>query len=365
MARNGDSGAVQGPPPVSALALVRDIFGLSPFEVDVLVLVAGVELEGDFAGLCAATGQGAHAEPTFALALAVFDDAHWSALAPDSPLRHWSLVTLGGASGLGPAAPAAPLTRLPLRIDERVLHFLVGLDTADPRLAGVVVEDPGPPGPLPRGQEDAAQRVRAPRGRRPARRPRPRATDRRDGCHVAGGLLARDTGPDAVVDGRPRHTASRAELAMLLTRDALLGGGPLVVRQIEDAPVPSRWLGDVGGRVAVVGGRGPELSDLVVPVDVPPLTRAEQAGCWARLEGAPDAPAVDPDEPARLSAQFHLAAREIAAAGREAATTGGTLWTAARTRPGPAWTGSPTALRPGPAGTTWSSPPTPWRSGRR
>jgi hypothetical protein len=108
---------------------VRLLFGLSEFERDLLLLCAAVEFDGAFASLCAAA-QGDPARPyaTFALALAALPNPHWSALAPDAALRRWLLLEVAA----GP--PGTPLTRLPLRIDERVLNYLAGVVHADERL---------------------------------------------------------------------------------------------------------------------------------------------------------------------------------------------------------------------------------------
>jgi len=79
-----------------ALAALRRTFRLSRFECDVLLLCAGVELDGSFPALCAAAqGDPRRTAPTFGLALAVLPDAHWSALRPDGPLRYWRLVDVG------------------------------------------------------------------------------------------------------------------------------------------------------------------------------------------------------------------------------------------------------------------------------
>jgi hypothetical protein len=125
-------------------------FRLSPFERDLLVLCAGVELDSSFAGLCAqAMGQAAGerslaALPTFSLALAALPQAHWDAITPQGPLRHWHLLTLGNA---------ATLTMSPLRLDEPILHYLVGLPYRDERLRGL---QPLPP---PRGELLPSQRA--------------------------------------------------------------------------------------------------------------------------------------------------------------------------------------------------------------
>jgi hypothetical protein len=110
----------------SALERVCATFGLSTFERATLIMCAGVELRGDFAARCAeATGSSG---PTFSFALAVLPGAHWSALAPGAALRKWRLIELGQAGTLAAA---------PLRIDERILHYLVGVPGSDERLAGL------------------------------------------------------------------------------------------------------------------------------------------------------------------------------------------------------------------------------------
>jgi SpoVK/Ycf46/Vps4 family AAA+-type ATPase len=105
-------------------------FGLSPFERDVLLLCAGLELDTAFARLCAtAQGEPQRPFPTFSLALAALPEAHWSALTPTAPLRHWRLVEVGHGD---------VLTTSPLRIDERVLHYLTGVSYLDARLQRLV-----------------------------------------------------------------------------------------------------------------------------------------------------------------------------------------------------------------------------------
>jgi hypothetical protein len=122
----------------SALDQLCATFGLSPFERDLLVLCAGIELDSTFAPLCAAAqGDPQRPFPTWSLALAALDGPYWKALTPAAPLRRWRLIDL---------LPGSALTVSPLRIDERVLHYLTGVDGMDERLAGLVapVRDAGP-----------------------------------------------------------------------------------------------------------------------------------------------------------------------------------------------------------------------------
>ena len=111
----------------SALDLLADAFGLSAFERAILLLCAGVEMDSRFVRSCAAVS-GSHGA-TFALALATLDAPHWSALAPDRPLRRWRMIEI---------EPGPSLTTSLLRIDERILHFLAGLNVADARVTPLV-----------------------------------------------------------------------------------------------------------------------------------------------------------------------------------------------------------------------------------
>ena len=108
------------PPP--AIVNICRLFGLSHFERSILLLCAGVELCGEFAKLCAEIqGSPNYKYATFALSLATLPEPHWSALLPTSPLRFFRLIELYNDT----FAPS--LTSSPLKIDERVLHYLTGI----------------------------------------------------------------------------------------------------------------------------------------------------------------------------------------------------------------------------------------------
>src|SRR3954447_8007746 len=62
-----------------AIDIVASRFQLSPFERDVLLLCAGVELDSSLAAICAtAQGDRLRAFPTFSLALSALPSPHWS-----------------------------------------------------------------------------------------------------------------------------------------------------------------------------------------------------------------------------------------------------------------------------------------------
>jgi len=121
---------------LTALDILCGLFRLSPFERDILLLCAGMELSSDFAGLCAsAQGDPARPYPTFSLCLAALADAHWSALTPAGALRRNRLIEIGASSSLTTGA---------ITIDERILHFIVGVNHWDERLRALI--DPVPAG---------------------------------------------------------------------------------------------------------------------------------------------------------------------------------------------------------------------------
>jgi len=125
--------ALETPPAIERLC---EVFNLSAFERDVLLLCAGVEMDSELAALCgSAQGQPQRAHATFGLAMAVLEEPHWSALTPSRPLRHFRLLELDPAHGLTTAL---------LRIDERILHYLAGVNTLDPRLEPLVQPCPYP-----------------------------------------------------------------------------------------------------------------------------------------------------------------------------------------------------------------------------
>ena len=119
--------SAKAPPALDTLCAT---FGLSAFERKILLMCAAVELDSGFAELYQSgnKGQGS-ALPTFTMALAAFDDAHWSALVPGRPLRYWRLVEVLSGDAL---------TTSPLRIDERILHYLTGVYSLDERLRGLI-----------------------------------------------------------------------------------------------------------------------------------------------------------------------------------------------------------------------------------
>jgi hypothetical protein len=110
--------------PPAAIDRLTALFDLSSFERCVLLLCAGVEMDSELANLCGEI-QGRAPRATFGLAMALLPEPHWSALGHSRPLRHFQMVEVEGGSGL---------TAAPLRLDERILDYLAGVDVIDSRL---------------------------------------------------------------------------------------------------------------------------------------------------------------------------------------------------------------------------------------
>ena len=115
------------PPP--ALLILGGRLGLSRFEREVLLLCAAMEFDTRVPWLCAlAQDDPSRRYPTFALALALFDEPAWDVLSPERPLRYWRLLNV---NRLG----AHSLTTSPLNADERIVNYIKGLNYLDDRLA--------------------------------------------------------------------------------------------------------------------------------------------------------------------------------------------------------------------------------------
>jgi hypothetical protein len=118
------------PPP--ALPLLAQRLGLSKFEADTLLLCAACELDPDIGRLIsAAQGPGSPPYPSFSLALRLFDEPCWDALSPHRPLRFARLLEMNQPG-------ATPLTAAALRADERIVHFIKGLNDLDERLSSLL-----------------------------------------------------------------------------------------------------------------------------------------------------------------------------------------------------------------------------------
>jgi ATP-dependent 26S proteasome regulatory subunit len=125
------TGEGMNPPP--ALILFSQKFGLSHFEQQVLLLCVAMELDPGMARLCAKAQDNPHQPyPSFALALSLFDQPAWDALSWERPLRYWRLIEIHQSG-------SQALTSSALRVDERIVNYIKGLNTLDDRLASLLM----------------------------------------------------------------------------------------------------------------------------------------------------------------------------------------------------------------------------------
>jgi hypothetical protein len=295
-----------------ALEELAAAFELSPFERHVLVLCAGIDLDASFATLCAAAhGDPRRAYPTFSLALAALPNAHWSALAPDGPLRYWRMIELGSGESL---------TACPLRIDERVLHHLTGVPHLDDRLEPLM-QPVAPPADLPASHATIARRIAALWSR-----------ESHAGGHVVMQLCGVDAeGQRAIAAAAgallgirvmvlhaadiPTAGSDRDTLRRLWERESVLGGGAIVLdaHDLDTGPA-RRAVSAFVDRLrtpAIICGRDP-LTDLrrhIPRFDVAPPRAVEVEGMWREALG----PAADGlnGALAAMAQQFRLSSSAI------------------------------------------------------
>ena len=288
----------------SALDLVCSCFGLTPFERDVLVLAASVEIDP------AATA-GGRPHPTFSLALATLAEPHWSALAPVSPLRRWHLIELD---------PDAPVTTARLRIDERILHLLAGVPYLDVRLHGLVTPLGAAP-PLPGTQRDVAAALAGAWATGSAQATLVGADNQtRREVAVAAARSAGVRAYAARAADLPTDAVEREALARLWDREAILLPGALVV-EVDDAGPERREVAAVFCRAlaapVVLSATEVTANERVgerIAVAAP--RPEEQRELWAAaLDGV--VPVADSDL-SRLVAQFTLPGHVIRAAAADA-----------------------------------------------
>jgi hypothetical protein len=267
-----------------ALDTLAAAFQLSPFERDVLLLCAGIELDSKFGALCAAAhGDPTRTHPTFSLALATLEAPHWSALTPGAALRRWRLIELGGGG----------LTSAPLRIDERILHYLAGINELDERLAGIVESVAAI-----EGDDPAAERIaRAWSGVHEGPLPL---------VHIHGGDAESRRSAAATACGRldlrllaasphafPQRGADLDALARLLDRELFLAGAALLI-DCENLELTDATRADAL-RFVIDRLRSPLLiasrerrrfsSRPSLAVEIPPATSDRQRRQWLEVLG--------------------------------------------------------------------------------
>ncbi|HYO88021.1 MAG TPA: ATP-binding protein [Candidatus Limnocylindrales bacterium] len=131
-----------------ALVRLAHLFGLSLLDCHILLLALAPELDRRYERLYAFLQDDvSQRRPTVNLLMNLLGGTLeerfmvWERLTPNKPLRLHHLVEVAP----DPTAPGAPFLAQPVKLDHRILMHLLGDDTPDPRLRGVVtagVDDP-------------------------------------------------------------------------------------------------------------------------------------------------------------------------------------------------------------------------------
>lgn len=316
----------------AAIDQIVERFGLSGFERDLLLLTGGVEMDSELAGLCAqASANGQRPWASFGLALAALPDPHWSATSPMGPLRQWRLIDL--------ADETSP-TSGRLRIEERVLSFLAGINFLEPRLQpllravkvadvvapsqratanaiGRILETSGSPLPIislqgndPNGQRDVAALVAS---------------------RLGLGLMA------IRCDDLPTAAMEQDALARLWMRESALLDAALLIEcdDVEPPPTVARMAERLVGITFIASKSALPLDRAQRRYTVDKPSPEEQRALWQQALGR-DADALGEHLDA-VAAELRLSAHEIRRVSNELSDSGGAaslsgsaLWQACR-----------------------------------
>jgi len=294
----------------SALDRVSRVFALTPFERGVLVLCAGIELESRFAQACAAAQKDPRlVSPTFSLALAALPEAHWSAVNRDGPLRYWRLIDVAPGS----------LMHSPLKIDERMLHYIAGVDCGDERLEAHIHPITPDRESIPAAQQECAQRAVAywTRSTKPVLLTARRSSDRRGVAQEICRMLNRPCFGMHAADV-PSNPTEREQLSRLWNREALLTGAVLCIEaselELHDLGRLTALLQRIEAPVAIEIHEGSAAQQIEgFRIHVPALLASDRKAIWISSLGA-DALRIN-DSLDRISQHFDLDTTSIRLAG--------------------------------------------------
>ncbi len=114
----------------STLNQLCQIFQLSAFERDILLLCLGMEIDPDFERLYAEAQRNPQRNyPTFTLAFVIFSECDFSVLSSVNPLLAWQLIEVSEGTNL---------TQSPLKLNRRILCYLLGEPDIHPQLSSLM-----------------------------------------------------------------------------------------------------------------------------------------------------------------------------------------------------------------------------------
>ena len=291
----------------ASIDTLTQLFQLSTFERDILLLVAGVEMDAQLATLCGeASGRPQRPWASFGLALAALPNPHWSAIAPVQALRRWRLMEVDESTGL---------TSGRLKLDERVLHYIGGLNYLDHRLSPLLAEA------ATAGFMAEAHLTIASRATTELQNLRDRLPvvmlcgNDQHGRQDVAATVARKLGVSlyrlraADIPATPHEQDS---LAQLWQREAaLLGSGLLVTYTGDDSsPAVARFITKVDGLVFTSGLKAPQIDTQSLRYEINKVEAPDQRQLWYNALGEKAESLTDALD--GLSSQYRLSAHRIA-----------------------------------------------------
>lgn len=239
---------------------IRQAFDLNIYELKVLLLCLARECFPSSATLFATYhGSTEHNQPSFRFCQELLTGTDLAASAPTSPLRLWRLIEVDKQKTLAESS---------LRLDERILHFLYGIDTFDSRLIPyfekidfkrLPSEDALPYSTkVLEVWQQAGGFINFPLCRLLAAEPEPSLEVVNSICQQTG-LQAYTLRPIAL----PSEAYERAALAQLWQREALLGQCILYVDTISHHPMSEHdkvWIQQIQGPTLVAIKRSESTS---------------------------------------------------------------------------------------------------------
>lgn len=302
-------------PRLAAIDHLEQRFGLSAFERDLLLLAAGVEMDAELAELCARASASRRPFASFGLALGLLPDPHWTALTPVRPLRRWRLLDVAEEGSLASAR---------LRIDERVLHYLAGVNYLDPRLQALLVRV-GEAVPM----ADTHRQIAAAIGRAIDRCEVPlplvelAGKDAHGKQDVAAAVAARSGLSLHAINGDDIPTGAHEidALAALWEREAVLFDAALLI-ECEAAPNPAtqRFFERVHSLVFLAAAEPVAVHRAALRHRIDKPASAEQQRLWEQALGSGSPNLVSAVQ--GVCTQYRLSARDVLQAARDIAQTG-------------------------------------------
>jgi len=265
------------------------LFNLSDFERELLLLCAGAVLETRFQQACARVNANENAVwPTFSMAMNVLPGAHWSVLSRLRPLRYWKLLEVDASHGL---------LQAPLKIDERILQYLLGVPAVDATLEWIVRPLQDRPASFVASREVVARKIAAHWASANERAPELVVLSARDAasaravfveaCREASFLPFMLRAGDIL-----SSTTDREVLLRYWTREAILSGAALLMEgnseSGEEVAALTAFTRSLAVPAAVTAISGSALERLDgCHISVPAAGRESRKQIWLQTLGAP------------------------------------------------------------------------------